>query len=104
VAQGFWNSLFCRCDSEIVWLMKHLVLMEEHIMATLKDVTNALEALKTTAAEERTEVLAVLDDMKAQIAALQEQIASGTSVTAADLDVVMNQIADAAAVVEGIQE
>ena len=73
-------------------------------MATLQDVTAALEALKTTALEERTEVLAALSGLTEQIVLLQAQVASGAGVTAADLDALVSQISEVAATVEGIQE
>ncbi len=58
----------------------------ESIMATLDDVKAALAQAATDATAEKAEVTAAISALNDTITALQAQIASGSVVTAADLD------------------
>lgn len=71
------------------------------IMATLQDLQQKLAELGQTIVAEKAEVQGALTDLKAQIATLQGQIASGTLVTAADLD---NLVAAVDAIVVGVKD
>lgn len=59
--------------------------MEIHIMATLLEVQAKIVAIAADIAAEKNEVQALLTDLKAQIKVLTDQIGTGTVVTAADL-------------------
>ena len=58
----------------------------ETIMATLKEVQDALAQAAVDATTEKAEVAAAIQSLSDQIKALQDQIAGGAGVTAADLD------------------
>ncbi len=63
-------------------------------MATLDEVKAAVQALKDDVATEATQVSAALKDLNDQIQALKDQIASGSTVTPADLDGLVASVKD----------
>lgn len=71
-------------------------------MATLQQVVDAVAALQATTEEEQLEVAAAMDGLRAQITALQEQIAAGANVTPADLDALIVSLDAASSAVETI--
>lgn len=64
----------------------------EKIMATLKDVQDALDQAAKDATAEKAEVATAIADLNTQIQALKDQIANGSAVTAADLDGLVTKI------------
>ncbi len=76
--------------------------LQGELMATLQDVKNEIDNLKTAIDKEKGEVSAALQVLKDQIAALQAQIASGSGVTSADLDGLVASVKDAEGKVDAI--
>jgi len=62
------------------------------IMATLQEVKDAITQAAASATAEKQEVTANIQALTDQVAALQSQIASGSGVTAADLDALLVSI------------
>lgn len=56
------------------------------ILATVQDLTTKIADIETAISEERTEVQALLDGLRAQIQVLQDQIGQGQLVTQEQLD------------------
>lgn len=83
-------------------LLRAIFTQGTHIMATLKDLQDALNTLATDIAAEKTEVSGELKTLTDQVAALQAQIAAGGTVTSADLDGLLAQINVADAAVKDI--
>lgn len=88
--------------NEVIQLSTRITTLEGVIMATLQEVKDAIAALQATTEEERLEVTAAMDALRAQVTALQEQVAAGTGVTAADLDGLILAVDAASAAVETI--
>lgn len=66
--------------------MEALEAQGEQLMATIEEVQAKLVAIETAIAEERTEVQGLLQGLRDQIQALQDQLASGALVTQEQLD------------------
>jgi flagellar hook-associated protein FlgK len=79
-------------DGELKHTLAHLTLQGSKIMATLKDVQDALAQAATDATAEKAEVAAAIQVLTDKITALQAQIDAGTAVTSADLDALVTQI------------
>ena len=81
-----------------------LKLQEKRIMATLAEVQAKIAAVAVDIAAEKAEVQAAITDLKAQIQALQDQIGSGSVVTAADLDALVSALDTMSVAVKDISE
>lgn len=58
----------------------------ERIMATIEEVQTKLGEIEAAVAEERTEVQGLLEGLRTQIQALQDQVASGQLVAQEQID------------------
>ncbi len=76
----------------------------EQIMATVAELKEAIATLKTDITAEKAEVQAKLKELADKVQALTDQLASGTGITAADLDEVKTMITDLDASVKDISE
>jgi hypothetical protein len=68
-------------------IIRNIKINRRLIMATKQEVLDAIAA-------EKAEVGAKIEALDLQIQALQEQIAQGTAITAADLDEIQNAVHD----------
>lgn len=73
-------------------LLRAILTQGQHIMATLQQVTDRIAKIAADADAEKAEVAALLQGLKDQIKALQDQIAAGTGVTSADLDGILTAL------------
>lgn len=80
------DFLLTRFLGEILRRMDALEAQGVRLMATIEEVQGKLGAIETAIAEERTEVQGLLQGLRDQIQALQDQIANGTVVTQEQLD------------------
>lgn len=83
-----WCAHGATCPSIDAIMRRFTVLEEkgEQIMATLAELQAKIEAINITIDEERTQVQGLLVGLRAQIQALQDQIAAGSLVSQAQLD------------------
>jgi uncharacterized membrane-anchored protein YhcB (DUF1043 family) len=73
-------------------LLLQLVYRSKFIMATQKDLQDAIQQLKDDVATEAAQAAALLKDLGDQIQALKDQLAAGTNVTSADLDALVASV------------
>ena len=71
------------------------------IMQQIKD---AIATVKTDIASEKAEVQTMITDLKAQIQTLQDQIGAGTPITSADLQGLLDSLAEIDTGVKDISE
>jgi len=80
----------------------------ELIMATLQEqlqqIKDAIATVKTDIASEKAEVQTMITDLKAQIQTLQDQIGAGTPITSADLQGLLDSLAEIDTGVKDISE
>lgn len=76
----------------------------EEIMSALTDLQDKMVAVAVAIGEEKTEVQGMLNDLKARIQALQDQIAAGTPATEADLVALSAKADEIIGQVRGISE
>lgn len=90
---------------EIVAKLLHRLLTQgDFIMANVEEVKAKLDELTVATAAERAEVQTVFADLRAQIQVLQDQEASGTVVSQADLDFIADKLDKALENVKAISE
>jgi len=77
---------------DIKQMLAPLIRQGERIMATLADVQAALTKASEDATAEKAEVAAAIQALTEEIRVLQEQIATGSAVTSADLDALIIQV------------
>lgn len=73
-------------------------------MSALTDLQDKMVAVAVAIGEEKTEVQGMLNDLKARIQALQDQIAAGTPATEADLVALSAKADEIIGQVRGISE
>ena len=79
-----------------------LIEIGERILATLDDVKAEITALQTEVADKAAAVTTELKTLSDQIAALQAQVAAGGTVSPADLDALVAQLKTAEGAVAAI--
>jgi hypothetical protein len=88
--------------SSLTSAISNNLIIGEKVMATLQEVQDAIAKLQADTVAEAQEVSAALATLTTQITDLQTQVATGTVVSAADLDVLLQQIQGADALVQAI--
>lgn len=95
-----WTWLTTLFFNPITTLLRRIIVNQEVLMGNLDELKTALAKLSATVDAERTEVSTKVQALTDQIRALQEQLASGGTVTSAQFD---ELIAMAAGINQGIQ-
>lgn len=99
----FGNTIVARLRSEsAIAHLSDLVNMENKIMATLKEVQDALAKVAADAIAEKAEVAEAIQSFKDTIQSLRDQITTGTAATPADLDAILAAINGISARVQDI--